>query len=169
MYFLFRAVPPDIISEETSADVSVQEQDNVTLLCRATGHPPPKVTWRREDHEPILLKKFSSRELYKVESYTGSALPCGALIAGRWARFFASPPMTFPAVSKRITLNVNSYNKIFPRVNSQTGGVNITRIQYADGAEVIEDSAGCVSFPGQYSDKRELIPALPLLVTHPCV
>ncbi|KAH9637845.1 hypothetical protein HF086_005503 [Spodoptera exigua] len=58
-------VPPDIINEETSADVSAQEMDNVTLICRASGHPPPKITWRREDHEPMLLKKVGSRDFYK--------------------------------------------------------------------------------------------------------
>lgn len=58
------SVPPDIVNEPTS-DVAVQEQDNVTLSCRATGHPPPKITWKREDHEPILLKKMGGREFYK--------------------------------------------------------------------------------------------------------
>lgn len=60
-------VPPDIINEETSADVAAQEMDNVTLLCRASGHPPPKITWRREDHEPMLMKKVGSRDFYKGE------------------------------------------------------------------------------------------------------
>ncbi|CAG9790808.1 unnamed protein product [Diatraea saccharalis] len=59
-------VPPDIINDETSTDVSVQELDNVTLSCTATGHPPPKITWRREDHELMLLKKIGGRDFYKV-------------------------------------------------------------------------------------------------------
>lgn len=58
-------VPPDIISDDTSADVSVQELENATLTCKATGHPPPKISWRREDHEPILLKKPTARDFVK--------------------------------------------------------------------------------------------------------
>lgn len=59
------AVPPNIIDEESSADISVQEGDDAMLTCRATGHPPPRVTWKREDGEVMLLRKGSSRELIK--------------------------------------------------------------------------------------------------------
>lgn len=64
-FFYFPTVPPDIVSDDTSGDVSVQELENATLTCKATGHPPPKITWRREDHEPILLKKPSTRDFDK--------------------------------------------------------------------------------------------------------
>ncbi|KAJ9585344.1 hypothetical protein L9F63_002861, partial [Diploptera punctata] len=50
-------IPPDILYDETSADLSVQEGENATLVCKATGHPPPRITWRREDGEPILLRR----------------------------------------------------------------------------------------------------------------
>lgn len=62
---LVRPVPPDIINEESSADLAVQEGEDATLTCRATGNPQPRVIWRREDGEMILIRKPGSRELIK--------------------------------------------------------------------------------------------------------
>ncbi|CAG5059267.1 unnamed protein product [Parnassius apollo] len=122
-------VPPDIISDDTSSDVSVQELENATLTCKATGHPPPKITWRREDHEPILLKKPQSREFEKeygkqvqllsmkytvsvigdaMESYVGSSLPLLRVDRRQMGTFLCIASNDVPpAVSKRITLLVN--------------------------------------------------------------
>ncbi|KPJ15838.1 Lachesin [Papilio machaon] len=101
-------VPPDIISDDTSSDVSVQELENATLTCKATGHPPPKITWRREDHEPILLKKPQTREFEKVESYVGSSLPLLRVDRRQMGTFLCIASNDVPpAVSKRITLLVN--------------------------------------------------------------
>lgn len=51
------AVPPDIVYDDTSGDLSVSEGENATLWCRATGHPPPRITWKREDGQPIIIRK----------------------------------------------------------------------------------------------------------------
>ncbi|XP_041980673.1 lachesin-like isoform X2 [Aricia agestis] len=100
-------VPPDIVSDDTSGDVSVQELENATLTCKATGHPPPKITWRREDHEPILLKKPLSRDFDK-ESYVGSSMPLWRVDRRQMGAFLCIASNDVPpAVSKRITLNVN--------------------------------------------------------------
>lgn len=40
-YFVFK-VPPDFINSETSSDVIVRENQNLTLRCKARGHPEPK-------------------------------------------------------------------------------------------------------------------------------
>jgi hypothetical protein len=57
MKFTCVSVPPDITDEETSSDITVQEGENATLVCRATGHPVPRILWRREDGENLVLKK----------------------------------------------------------------------------------------------------------------
>lgn len=52
VFFLF-AVPPSIITKETSTDMVVREGSNVTLTCKASGYPEPYVMWRREDGKNI--------------------------------------------------------------------------------------------------------------------
>ncbi|KAH0567083.1 hypothetical protein KQX54_006523 [Cotesia glomerata] len=55
------AVPPDIVyGDETSKDLSVTEGENVTLNCQATGTPKPRVSWRREDGQHILIRNSTS-------------------------------------------------------------------------------------------------------------
>lgn len=41
--YLRVVVPPDIIDEESSDDVTVVEGANVTLKCRAKGSPQPNI------------------------------------------------------------------------------------------------------------------------------
>ncbi|CAL4103782.1 unnamed protein product, partial [Meganyctiphanes norvegica] len=54
--FVDVVVPPDIIDKETSGDQTVREGQDVTLTCRAKGHPEPTIVWRREDNAEIVLE-----------------------------------------------------------------------------------------------------------------
>ncbi|XP_050717275.1 lachesin-like [Eriocheir sinensis] len=66
-------VPPDIIDQESSGDLTVREGEDVTLTCRAKGHPPPSITWRREDNQDIILdstKTGSGLSLAELQSAT---------------------------------------------------------------------------------------------------
>ena len=42
------AVAPQILDTWSSDDVIVEEGNDVTLVCNATGEPQPQVTWRRQ-------------------------------------------------------------------------------------------------------------------------
>ena len=46
-------VPPNIVDDENN-NVSVNEGDNVTLTCKATGKPVPRIVWRREDVQKLI-------------------------------------------------------------------------------------------------------------------
>ncbi|XP_054706548.1 lachesin-like [Uloborus diversus] len=52
--FLDVVVPPSFIDSETSSEVLAREGTNVTLSCRVRGHPPPTITWRREDGQSLM-------------------------------------------------------------------------------------------------------------------
>ena len=47
-------LPPNIVDDESTSDVSVNEFDNVTLACKATGKPAPRIVWRREDGQNMI-------------------------------------------------------------------------------------------------------------------
>ncbi|KAK2718747.1 lachesin-like isoform X2 [Artemia franciscana] len=49
-------VPPDIDDEKSTSDISVNEGDDATLTCYAIGRPLPRVVWRREDGDKIIIK-----------------------------------------------------------------------------------------------------------------
>jgi hypothetical protein len=55
-------VPADIIDEETPSDVVVLEGQSVTLQCSATGHPPPKIRWKRKDGQPLPMSREVSSQ-----------------------------------------------------------------------------------------------------------
>ncbi|XP_023228169.1 neuronal growth regulator 1-like isoform X2 [Centruroides sculpturatus] len=48
-------VAPEFLNELTSKNMTVMENTNVTLTCRATGNPQPEIKWKREDGQGIIL------------------------------------------------------------------------------------------------------------------
>ncbi|XP_017758540.1 PREDICTED: lachesin-like [Eufriesea mexicana] len=100
-------VPPDIVyGGDTSADLAVSEGDNATLSCNATGRPTPRVSWRREDGEPILIRVSSPGEKY--ETYNGSQLQFHRVERRQMGAYLCIASNDVPpAVSKRVTLAVN--------------------------------------------------------------
>ena len=39
------SVPPYIIDKYSSSDITITEGETVSLICNATGIPPPEVSW----------------------------------------------------------------------------------------------------------------------------
>ncbi|XP_066583078.1 lachesin-like [Prorops nasuta] len=104
-------VPPDIVSgSDTSADLAVAEGDNVTLSCNATGRPTPRVSWRREDNQRILVRSSSTggNIFDKYDMYNGSQLHFHRVERRQMGAYLCIASNDVPpAVSKRVTLAVN--------------------------------------------------------------
>lgn len=101
--YLDVSVSPNIIDDETSSDLVVNEGIDVTLTCRASGYPRPTVTWEREDNQEITLHSEKKVRVYKGEELTipkVSRLHMGAYLC------IASNHVP-PAVSKRVLLRVH--------------------------------------------------------------
>ncbi|XP_076686442.1 lachesin isoform X1 [Andrena cerasifolii] len=104
-------VPPDIVyGGDTSADLAVSEGDNATLSCCAIGRPTPRVSWRREDGEPILIRASSAggSTFERHETYNGSLLQFHRVERRQMGAYLCIASNDVPpAVSKRVTLAVN--------------------------------------------------------------
>ncbi|XP_022913132.1 lachesin-like [Onthophagus taurus] len=118
-------VSPDIDDEGTSGDVTVTEKDNVTLTCRARGQPEPRVLWRREDSKHILLKE-TPLDVEKVDTFSGSTLNLFHLDRQQMGVYLCIASNDVPpAVSKRITLNINFpplVHVVKPIISAPLGG-----------------------------------------------
>lgn len=55
MSYLEVTKAPDIVDELTPSEERVMENGQLKLVCRARGHPPPKITWKRQDDRDLLL------------------------------------------------------------------------------------------------------------------
>jgi len=99
-------VPPDIDYLKTSKDVVVQEGENVTLVCKASGHPKPRITWRREDGENII--RNPSRGKKGEKKFEGENLTIARVTRAQMGAYLCIASNDVPpTVSKRISLNVN--------------------------------------------------------------
>uniref|UniRef100_T1IZV8 Ig-like domain-containing protein n=1 Tax=Strigamia maritima TaxID=126957 RepID=T1IZV8_STRMM len=100
-------VSPDILDEESSpSNVVVKETFNVTLVCKASGYPAPKITWRREDNQAIMLgKRTGQQESIPIVEGPELTIPKVSRIHMGAYLCIASNGVP-PSVSKRILLDV---------------------------------------------------------------
>ncbi|KAJ8918064.1 hypothetical protein NQ315_011521, partial [Exocentrus adspersus] len=116
-------VPPDIDDSATSSDITVKEGENVTFTCSATGHPAPRILWRREDGGHLIIQT-GSHEIQKVETFRGPTLKLARVERRQMGAYLCIASNDVPpAVSKRITLHITwnktRANKFPPKVQVQ--------------------------------------------------
>ncbi|XP_049791854.1 lachesin-like [Schistocerca nitens] len=101
--YLQVVVPPNIVDEEsTESAVAVREHQNATLTCKADGFPAPKVMWRREDGQPIVLSRHR-----KVNVLDGEQLSLSRISRTEMGAYLCIATNGVPpSVSKRITVDV---------------------------------------------------------------
>ncbi|XP_065090822.1 protein amalgam-like [Ochlerotatus camptorhynchus] len=103
--YLNVVVPPDIIDDQTSQDMTVTERSNITLTCVATGVPDPSIVWKRSGNERALsavehlgtnaTHDGSVLNIYNIQRHNAGAYHC-----------IASNGVS-PIVSKRIMVTVD--------------------------------------------------------------
>ncbi|XP_033150196.1 protein amalgam isoform X3 [Drosophila busckii] len=100
-------IPPDIINEETSGDMMVPEGGSAKLVCRARGHPRPRITWRREDGREIIARNGSHHKS-KAISVEGEMLTLSKVTRSEMGAYMCIASNGVPpTVSKRMKLQVH--------------------------------------------------------------
>ncbi|KAL3233288.1 hypothetical protein MRX96_022920 [Rhipicephalus microplus] len=121
--FLDVLVPPSILDEDTSSDVTVDEGSRVSLHCRASGYPPATILWRREDGREVNLERYSGRK-NSVMTVEGEFLNISQVNREDMGAYLCIAKNGVPpSVSQRILLQVNFRPKI--RVSEQLVGAAI--------------------------------------------
>ncbi|KAG8201006.1 hypothetical protein JTE90_021468 [Oedothorax gibbosus] len=100
--FLRVVEPPEFVTEMTNRNVTVMENQNVTLSCRATGNPVPQIKWKREDGQGFYLGPDK-----KVTEYIGEELKIIGVSRDHMAAYLCLASNGVPpAISRRIYLDV---------------------------------------------------------------
>ncbi|XP_014204982.1 lachesin-like [Copidosoma floridanum] len=101
--YLHVVVPPNIDDSLSSSDVIVRENANVTLICKASGSPPPSIRWKRDDNNKISINRT-----YSVSEWVGSTLEMTKISRLDMGNYLCIASNGVPpSVSKQIKVSVD--------------------------------------------------------------
>ncbi|KAG8176126.1 hypothetical protein JTE90_014080 [Oedothorax gibbosus] len=99
--YLDIVVPPEFINEVVNRNMSVAENANITLSCKATGNPLPKIKWKREDGQPIIVST------QKVDMYDGEELVLNKISRQSMGAYLCIASNGVPpAISRRMYIDI---------------------------------------------------------------
>jgi len=106
--FLDVVVPPNIIDSESSlSTVTVRENHNASLICKAEGTPTPRITWRREDNKKIIIKRKKNAGKKEKRLVVAESLDLIRISRTEMGAYLCIAQNGIPpSISKRIILNV---------------------------------------------------------------
>nr|KAF7390669.1 hypothetical protein H0235_017831 [Vespula pensylvanica] len=94
-------------SGTSEGEVSVLEGENATLSCKASGRPAPRVLWKREKSDFILMRGLHEA-LVQVDSQSGEKLELTRVDRRQMGAYLCIARNEVPpTVSKRVYLRVN--------------------------------------------------------------
>jgi len=107
--YLDVVVPPEIIDAESSpSTLNIRENYNASLICKATGTPAPKITWKREDGKKIVIKRKKNNGRKEKSEVHGEVLDLIRISRTEMGAYLCiARNGVQPAVSKRIIFNVD--------------------------------------------------------------
>ncbi|XP_034241076.1 lachesin-like isoform X2 [Thrips palmi] len=101
--YLHVVVPPSISDTQSSSDVIVRENANVSLACAASGSPDPVVKWKRDDNSTINVNKTLA-----VTEWEGTRLEMSRISRVDMGDYLCIASNGVPpTVSKRIRVSVD--------------------------------------------------------------
>lgn len=106
--YLNVVVPPNIVDAESSpSSVSVRENHNASLICKAEGTPQPKIKWTREDKKPIIIKRKKKEGKKERREVHGEVLDLIRISRTEMGAYLCIAQNGVPpSISKRIILTV---------------------------------------------------------------
>ncbi|CAH2050269.1 unnamed protein product, partial [Iphiclides podalirius] len=157
MAYLDVVIPPDFILEETSGDVMVSEGGTARVSCRARGQPEPRVMWRREDGDDIIIRHTNGSKT-KVSVYEEAVLTLNKISRSEMGAYLCIASNGVPpSVSKRIVIKVQ-FHPVIQVPNQLLGaplGTDVTLECYVESSPKsinywIRDSNEMVISSGKY-------------------